>query len=81
MPSEVLTLDERVEHAVLMSALIDGEFDTKEMIAEILLWRRLGPAIRRNRYLMNNPEVRALMDRIPGSRHVPAANLPRYARR
>lgn len=80
LPSETLTLDERGELAYILAKLEDGEVKVSEAIAELILWRRVAPSIRRNRYLTANPSVREVLDRIPGSRTVPAAYLPRPKR-
>jgi hypothetical protein len=75
-PSEVLTPDEQAEAAYIESAIQAGHTRVREIIAEVLLWRKVQSDVRRNPYLRANPAVKKDLDRMPGSRFVPAAYLP-----
>lgn len=81
LPSEALTSEERVELARLAAALEAKTPLQREALAELLMYRRLQKEIRAMGYLMRNRAVRALLDRMPGSRTVPAAHLPPYNKR
>ena len=79
--SELLTPDQRLGLEQLLAGIDCDPGIQRECIAELLITRDLLPAIRSSRYLMNNPSVRAIVDRLPGSRTVPRANLPAYKAR
>ena len=76
-PSEVLTPDEEAEAAHIMHLVEIGEARLRDIVAEVILWRRAKDAIRKNAYLCANPSVKKELDRMPGSRSVPAAYLPK----
>jgi hypothetical protein len=75
-PTEALTPEERLEHARLLSDLKLVPELQPEMVAEVLLFRRLEGELRKSPYLRANPRIRELMNRMPGSRNVPRSKLP-----